>query len=125
MCWEQSSVRFAAKTRKKTKNSRFNWSPIECIHYLHPLYPARQKMRNDRSFYAAFPRGKGGNKKWEVRGSELQETPDRSPVLPLIYPPLLSAGPLRVRQYFHIVLLNTMWPYLLLSPQTAIAYLQW
>ncbi len=81
-------------------------------------------MRNDWSFYSAFPRGKGGKQKWEVRGSELQETPDRSPVLPLIYPPLLSAGLLRVRQYFHIVLLNTMWPYLLLSPQTAIAYLQ-
>lgn len=81
-------------------------------------------MRNDWSFYTAFPRGKGGKQKWEVRGSELQETPDRSPVLPLIYPPLLSAGLLRVRQYFHIVLLNTMWPYLLLSPQTAIAYLQ-
>lgn len=81
-------------------------------------------MRNDWSFYTAFPRGKGGKNKWEVRGSELQETPDRSYVLLLIYPPLLSAGLLRVRQYFHIVLLNTMWPYLLLSPQTAIAYLQ-
>lgn len=75
-------------------------------------------------FTLRFRGGKGGKQKWEVRGSELQETPDRNPVLPLIYPPLLSAGLLRVRQYFHIVLLNTMWPYLLPSPQTAIAYLQ-
>ena len=33
------------------------------------------------------PRRQGGENKWEAWGSELQKTPDRSRVLPLIYPP--------------------------------------
>lgn len=112
----------ASNVRRKKKLTRFNRSPVECIHYLCPLYPTRQRMRNNWSFYTTFPREK--KERGGVRESKLQETPDHSPVLPLIYLPLLSAGLLRVRQYFHIVLLNTMWAYLLLSPQTAIAYLQ-
>lgn len=107
------------------KSTGFIWSAAEVSISYARLEPTCKKKKNDWSFYAAFPSGeRGQKKKWEVRGNELQETPDRSPVFLLIYPSLLSAGLLRVRQYFHIVLLNTMWPYLLPSPQTAIAYLQ-
>lgn len=111
--------------RRKKKHAVHRVSRTVSIFYACLEPPCRKKKKNDWSFYAAFPSGeRGQKKKWEVRGNELQETPNRSPVFPLIYPSLLSAGLLSVRQYFHIVLLNTMWPYLLPSPQTAIAYLQ-
>ena len=121
MHWEHRC--FQKDEKKCTRPKR---SPTECIHYLGPLCLARLKMKNNRSFYTTSLRKKNemGQKKWKVRESELQETPNHSPVLPLIYLPLLPAGLLRVRQYYHIVLLNTMWASLLLSLQTAIAYLQ-
>lgn len=51
--------------------------------------------------------GGGGNWERAVRTAQPQH---------MIYPPVLSAELLRVRQYFHIVSLNTMGPYLLPSP---------
>lgn len=50
---------------------------------------------------------------------KLQETPGHSPAsLLLIYPSHLSTGLLMVRDYFHVVLSNTMQSYLLPSHQT-------
>lgn len=58
--------------------------------------------------------GKGAN-----RGGRLEWVSCRNCLSYLIYP-LLSLL-LGIRHYFHVVLLNTMWPYLLVSPQTTIA----
>lgn len=113
-------VFFAAKTKKENRSSSGHQRSASII-YAHFAQRGRKKMRNDWSFYAVFPRGWKGAR----RSGSLEATTAAScPPHPLIYPSLLSAGLLRVRQYFHIVSLNTMWPYLLPSPQTATAYLQ-
>lgn len=63
-------------------------------------------------------RGRGGGR--GMGWLELQETPGHSTAsLLLIYPSLLSTGLLMVRDYFHVVLSNTMQSYLLPAHQTA------
>lgn len=121
--WGGDTNCFQCQVRGKDKKKMFTDHPI--TNRVYPLsHPTYRRWRTTDNFFSKDEKKKRGKKKSEARASELQETPHHSPVLPLIYLPLLSAGLLRVGQYFHIVLLNTMWAYLLRSPQTAIAYLQ-
>lgn len=88
MCWVRRCFQCQVCCKDEKKSPSFNCSPIERIHYLRPLRPARQKMRNDWSFYAAFEGERGqkeveGWRRWAAGNAWPQPCP----------PPDLSSSP--------------------------------